>query len=260
MATLQVRATARTTDRPRAKPETFARARKVENFYARALRRVARVVGEIIGAFPAGDPQSLPGMAAALARYAEALEPWARATAGRMIAEVAHRDRRAFEIYAGKMSRALREELQSAPTGAALRQYLDENVALIKSLPIEAGRRVHDLTIKGLEDSTRASEIAKEIMRSGEVTESRATLIARTETSRTATGLTKARAEHVGSTHFIWRTAEDSDVRPSHRKLDGKVFRWDEPPECDPGHHALPGAIWNCRCYPEPILPEIGAD
>ncbi len=45
----------------------------------------------------------------------------------------------------------------------------------------------------------RASEIAKEIMRSGDVAKSRATLIARTEVARTARVLTQARAEQAVS-------------------------------------------------------------
>ncbi|MFX5937705.1 phage head morphogenesis protein, partial [Acinetobacter baumannii] len=80
-----------------------------------------------------------------------------------------------------------------------LQELLAEQVDLITSIPREAGQRVHELTLKGLEDSTRASEIAKEIMRSGEVAKSRAMLIARTEVSRTATSLTQARAQFVGS-------------------------------------------------------------
>jgi SPP1 gp7 family putative phage head morphogenesis protein len=117
-----------------------------------------------------------------------------------------------------------------------------------------AYERVHKLTLEGLSNGTRAKAIAAEIMRSGDVSESRAMLIARTEVARTSTEFTRARAEQIGSTHFIWRTARDRDVRQSHAHLEGKTFRWDAPPECDPGHHALPGCIWNCRCWAEPVF------
>lgn len=194
-----------------------------------------------------------------LEKYAEALEPWARATVTRMLAEVNNRDARMWAEQAQAMGIALRKELHGAPTGEAMRQLMEEQVTLIKSLPIEAGKRVHELVIKGMEDSTRADEIAREIRRSGEVTESRANLIARTEVARSASTLTQARAQHIGSTQYIWRTSGDSDVRPGHKAMNGKVCEWANPPAVDENgrvmhHHA--GAIWNCRCYPEPIIPE----
>ena len=46
-------------------------------------------------------------------------------------------------------------------------------------------------------------------------------------------------------------------------EADGKFVRWDTPPPINEGtdkspriinHHA--GDIWNCRCYPEPEIPE----
>jgi SPP1 gp7 family putative phage head morphogenesis protein len=234
----------------------FIRAKKLERDYARRLRGVARHVGDIVRGFDLSSQVQIADILAALQAYAKVITPWANAVAGRMVAEVAQSEAQAWRKTSAALGRSLTREIETAPTGTAMRAILADQVKLITSLPIEAGERVHKLTIEGIANGTRAAEIAQEIMRTGEVTKSRATLIARTEVSRTATTLTQVRAQHVGSTHFIWRTVGDSDVRPSHRKLNGKAFRWDDPPECDPGHRALPGAIWNCRCYPEPILPE----
>lgn len=237
----------------------YKSARKVERQYTASLRRVARHIGEIVASIsPDGaiTPEALAAIDAALNRYADVIEPWSKAVATRMIAEVAARDEATWFDVSRKMGRALRKEIATAPTGKVMRERLADQVKLITSLPREAAQRVRALANEAIVQGTRPAELAKEIMRTGEVTESRAILIARTETSRTATELTRARAEHVGSTHFIWRTAGDSDVRPSHRKLNGKIFRWDQPPECDPGHHALPGAIWNCRCFPEVVIPD----
>jgi len=85
----------------------------------------------------------------------------------------------------------------------------------------------------------------------------RATLIARTETARTASVLVQARAQHVGAESYVWKTAGDWKVRPSHRKLNGTVHRWDDPPLSDlPDYHSHPGQIFNCRCVALPIIPE----
>lgn len=233
----------------------FAKVRKAETQFARQLRKVAHHVGTIIKGFPPGDPAALPALKRSLEKYADVIEPWAKATAGRMIAEVDRRDEKAWEETSKTMGVALRREIETAPTGQILRDYLGEQVKLIKSLPIEAAQRVYDLTIEGIENSTRASEIAKEIMRSGEVTVSRANLIARTEVARTASGLVQARAQHVGSVGYIWRTAGDGDVRPSHRAMNGKFVSWDDPPTLD-NMKGQAGMFPNCRCYPEPVIPD----
>jgi len=253
----------RRTDTPKDRA-AFAKVRKAEKQYATQLRKVARHVGDIIRNH---HPETSDGMAeirAILAKYAEVIEPWAKVAAGRMIADVGRRDEKAWEANSQAMGRALREELANAPTGQFLRAKLAENVGLIKSLPIEAAQRVHRLTLEGINNATRAGEIAKEIGRSGEVTVARANMIARTEVSRTASGLVEARSRHVGSEGYIWRTVGDSDVRNkdgnpvgSHRLLNGKFIRWDSPPVASTNgdrYHA--GCGPNCRCYPEPVLPE----
>lgn len=194
-----------------------------------------------------------------LRRYAEALNDWAEATALRMLRDVEAVDRAQWATLSAEMSAELRREILNAPTGQLMRERLAEQVTLIKSIPLEAAQRVHDLTLRGLETSSRGEDIRQSILASGNVAASRATLIARTEVARTASLLTQARAEFVGSTHYVWRTSGDSDVRTGHRAMNGKVFRWDDPPEVEENgrymrHH--PGQIWNCRCYPEPIIPD----
>nr|WP_253260894.1 phage minor head protein [Rhodanobacter glycinis] len=207
--------------------------------------------------FNPGDPQALPTITNMLDRYSEALGDWAVRTATKMLTEVDSRDRQSWMELAADMSKELREEIRTAPTGKLFQALLDEQVTLIKSLPTDAAKRVHELTIKGMEDSTRAKEIAKEIGRTGEVSASRANLIARTEVARTASTLTQARAEHIGSDGYIWRTSKDSDVRHSHKQMEGKFIRWDSPPTLSDGTTTHAGQIYNCRCYPEPVIPEV---
>ena len=51
-----------------------------------------------------------------------------------------------------------------------------------------------------------------------------------------------------GSTHYIWRTQDDSRVRPAHAANDDKIFAWNNRPET--GH---PGEDYGCRCWAEPV-------
>lgn len=229
---------------------------RIEQRYALQLRKVAQQVGSIVAPFTPGDMSQVPTIEQLLKAYSDMLKGWATQTASNMLMDVALRDEQTWKVLAKDLSRGLREEIRNAPTGVVMRQLLAEQVDLIQSLPREAAQRVHRLTLEGLEDSTRFTEIAKEIQRTEEVTTSRAVLIARTETARTATTLTQARAEAIGANSYIWRTSGDSTVRSDHKKLNGRIFQWRDPPVADDrtGARANPGCIYNCRCWAEPII------
>lgn len=234
-------------------PHNPVKLARAERQYQSALRQVARQVGAFIRGFDPLDPETLPTIDVLLANYAEALKPWAKRTALRMLNEVNHRDIQAWKATASTMSREINKEILTADVGNTFKRLMDEQVGLITSIPLEASQRLHRLTIEGLADSKRASEVIGEIMRSGQVAESRAKTIARTETSRTATAFTQARALHVGSQGYVWRTSKDADVRPSHKAMNGKFVRWDDPPMLDKmtGHA---GCLPNCRCWTEVVI------
>lgn len=195
----------------------------------------------------------------ALDDYSRMLAPWARSVAEYMVADVARRNAKAWKEQGEEMSRALRAEITQAPIGAVYQQLMAEQVNLITSLPTKAAERINKLATESMITGERAeSSIQEEIMRTGKVSENRARMIARTEVSRAATTLTQARATYAGSDGYIWRTVGDHDVRHTHRKLEGKFIRWDSPPKTDEGlapYHA--GAGPNCRCFPEPVLPDL---
>jgi SPP1 gp7 family putative phage head morphogenesis protein len=204
----------------------------------------------------------VPTLEKLLKAYADALKPWARKTAQKMIGEVEARDRDYWSSLGNAISAQLRNDILRAPIGHAMREILDGQVHLITSLPTEAAERVHELTLKGLVNSSRAASYVEEIRRSGEVTQSRAVLIARTEVARTASVLTMERAKAAGSTHYTWETSEDGDVRPGHAEMQGKVCSWADPPavmENGKFMHFHPGTIWNCRCWPRPLIPGLEA-
>lgn len=239
----------------------WEKARNLEARYARNLRQVAQQVGSIVdGLFGGGarllsEPSALAAVKDALDKYARLLRPWAEATAGRLVADLDRQDRAAWRRNTKGMAAALRDELLNAPTGQTLRELQAEQVKLITSLPTEAAERVQRLALAGVENSSRAGTIYKELMDTGEVTKSRANTIARTETSRVASNLVESRAKHVGSEGYIWRTSKDTDVRDSHKKMEGKFVPWDKPPTLD-GLTGHAGCLPNCRCFPEPVLPE----
>jgi len=238
---------------------TYLRARRAEQQFGRTLRSLARRCGELTQQML--DPTDLIGssgrLRSLLHKYAQTLRPWAQEVAKRMVLDVQRRDDTFWAEQTKAMARALTEEIKTAPIGLALRERTQEAAALIMSLPLEAAQRIEKFTVRALSDSSRAPEVVREIMKTGHVTKSRAQLIARTEVARTASLLVQVRSEHVGSTHYRWMTVGDIDVRKDHRRLAGRVFRWDDPPIAGPnGMRYHPGSGPNCRCYPEPILPD----
>lgn len=139
---------------------------------------------------------------------------------------------------------------------------IEENANLIKTLPTDVAKKVtkdiEEMALKGM----RASEIAKVIReQTDKYSRASAKLIARTEVSKTTTALTKARCDNLDLHWYVWRTMEDGDrVRKSHRIMEGVLVNWNEPPSPEAlageksvgNYHA--GNIWNCRCYPEPLI------
>lgn len=239
------------------KRSPFEKSARVERQYAGALRGVAREIGRIVTGYDLDDPMYSTLVQQALGRYAELLKPWARVLASKIVTAINAQDEQAWARQSAQMSRALQREIASAPTGEALRRFMAENVELITSLPLDAAKRVHKLTIEGASQGTRAKEIADEIARTSDVTKSRALLIARTEVARTASALSMVRAEHIGCTHYIWRTSRDGDVRQSHKDMEGKVIAFSAPPTLSDGTTTHAGQIYNCRCWPEIIVPDL---
>jgi SPP1 gp7 family putative phage head morphogenesis protein len=244
--------------RRRAK-ERFAVASRMEAEYLRILKSLTRQIDAIVkGMVQKGKPVTNTfELQQALRNYAKVIEPWARAVATKMVERIARKNEAAWVQMGDSMGKAMRKELNDAPIGDTMRAFLNEQVVLITSLPIDAAERVHKLTQEALISSARAKTIADDILETGKVTQARATLIARTEVARTSSGLTMARAKHVGSTHYIWRTSKDGSVRESHAKMDGHIIQWDTAPMLSDGTQTHAGMIYNCRCYAEPILPDI---
>ena len=230
-----------------------------ERKYERQLVSVARQVGAIVDGFITRGLQtaSIEDLDQALARYADLLTPWGQHVTRRMHREVAWRELRAWSQTNPAVAATLRQELSQGPVARAFSALMAEQVDLIRSIPLKAAERVHERTREALIAGQRMETLIDEIMESGDVAESRARLIARTETARTASVLTQVRSEQVGATHYRWLTAHDEAVRPDHRKLEGKIFAWAEPPIADSksGARAHPGQIYNCRCVPIPLIP-----
>lgn len=96
------------------------------------------------------------------------------------------------------------------------------------------------------------------IRKSYGVSLNKAKFLARQETSLLMTKFKQTRYEDAGVNEYKWGCVVGSPrhpVRPIHKSLEGKVFRWDNPPiTSENGARNNPGQDYNCRCFARPIV------
>lgn len=134
-----------------------------------------------------------------------------------------------------------------------LQLFSRQNAQLITSIPVQELERVAGVVERGLQEGSRFEVIAEDIQKSFGITRRRAKNIARDQTAKLNSSLTKLRQQELGVEEYEWQTAGDERVRPTHRANAGKTFRWDDPP-AKTGH---PGTDVNCRCVAVPVLEGI---
>lgn len=195
--------------------------------------------------------------------YAETIDEWALSVSATMLKRAAQADYDVWRKVGKELSADMKKKLKEEGAGTTFRRLQAEQVRLIKSIPRTAAERVAKWAADGMTEGIRADVLAKKIRDElGGVTESRALLIARTETARARSNFTQARAQAVGSTGYIWHSVNDSGTRARHRELNGTTQRWDSPPVTDYGKggspiRSHPGYVFRCRCWAEPIFPKV---
>ncbi len=100
--------------------------------------------------------------------------------------------------------------------------------------------------LEGLERGQGVRQVAAMLRERVSVSQSRANVIVRTELARASNSAQRETQLAAGLTEFVWRSAADARVRPAHRRYNGNVYSWADPPEGGPGYSP------NCRCVSVP--------
>jgi SPP1 gp7 family putative phage head morphogenesis protein len=112
--------------------------------------------------------------------------------------------------------------------------------------------------LKSVVAGDRYEAIAKTLQRSYGVTANKAKFLARQETGLLMAKFKEVRYTSLGINEYKWKTVvgtPNHPVRETHKKLDGKIFRWDAPPiTSEDGRRNNPGQDYNCRCTAIPIV------
>jgi SPP1 gp7 family putative phage head morphogenesis protein len=202
-----------------------------------------------------GAPPDLLAPIRAAARKLGNLGTWAKRMVG--IAVEANRDSvdarlgRVIEQAIGvDVSRLLNA---NGPLLHSMREATAANIDMIKSIPEKYFDLVTETITSGWANGLRWESLVEGIQRDGDITENRAKLIARDQTSKMNSAFNQERQQQVGIDKYEWSTSHDERVRESHAELDGETFEWAGPPMVD-DEAVNPGEAINCRCVAIPIV------
>jgi SPP1 gp7 family putative phage head morphogenesis protein len=135
-------------------------------------------------------------------------------------------------------------------------RFVRRNTALITSIPQQSLSAVEQVIESGVQQGTRARDLARQITGLSKGTElsktrNRAALIARDQTLTHSAQLSRARQRSNGITKFVWRTVGDGRVRDLHEDRDGVEYTWADGAGAE---DTYPGDGVQCRCSSEPVL------
>lgn len=241
----------------------------VELAYVREMRSLTKALGKIVEgkvipaaakALPREDgtredalPSSLRAVLASVREQVRAVVA-ARIKAGIVTSILTSVD----GANLGEMSRVLgldRAKVAPSIGRSTLREWQRENVDLIRNMADRYVDEVEELVDDALVNGRRVESLARDIEERTSVSASRARLIARDQTLKANAQLSQARMREVGVTSYRWSTSKDERVREGHAKLEGRTFRFADPPVVDPsGRRANPGQDFQCRCVAIPVL------
>lgn len=170
--------------------------------------------------------------------------------------EAATKSTKGREIYS-----MLRQEMQQPKMRDRLYFLIQSNASLISTVPQIVGQHA----VHHVQQEQMAGRRAEDIMRDlkpymRNLKDWQVKRIARTEVAKADTAITRTRAEEIDLNWYVWETSQDARVRDSHRKMQGVLINWNDPPSPEalsrekPVGHYHAGNIYNCRCIALPMV------
>ena len=153
-----------------------------------------------------------------------------------------------------------------------MKASIQENVALIKSLPLQYEERVRGAVYRAVAGGGTLKSLKKELMKYAGMEERRAKLVAGDQTHKAFVSIAAKRMESVGVKKYMWvHTLMGKTHRPYHlRKWDGVSGKKNGHPnglngfifdihnlpiiEEKTGERGLPGQLPFCHCKLAPVI------
>lgn len=145
---------------------------------------------------------------------------------------------------------------------AALLKDYDKNMKLwIKKFSLDQIQTLRRKVEANAAQGYRFDQLIDQIEHQYNVSKTKATFLARQETSLYTSKFRQQKFTDHGFTHYRWATANDERVRdnphgPNHKRLNNRIFAYSSPPivDLETGRKANPGQDFNCRCVDVPIV------
>lgn len=148
-----------------------------------------------------------------------------------------------------------------------LEEAIQANINLITSIKTDFISELGDAVRKQLFEGERSTGLIQLIHERGKVTMNRAKFIARDQTAKLNAAIIKDRNEKLSIKTYVWVGANDNRERESHKAMNGKLCRFDDPTVYSDddgvtwkkrrsicGVELHPGEDYQCRCGAAPRL------
>lgn len=153
----------------------------------------------------------------------------------------------------------------------AIKEWVNANVNLIKTTQNQSMNKMREIITESWQQGRLIRDIEKDIQKHYtlvrtkmvdgieqeiDVTKRHARMIARDQIGKLNAEITRSQQKDAGVSEYIWSSVQDERVRDRHAYLNGKRFKWGEPPVVDEktGRCAEPGEDYQCRCVALPVF------
>ena len=144
------------------------------------------------------------------------------------------------------------------PLDKFVRQTIQQNVRLIKSIASDQYGEIERLIYKGAREGWSKDKISQKVFNQFDVSRGRANVIAMDQTGSLQGSINKnIQNEQLGLERFAWIGIPDNRIREKHAEIASNIggqdcYRWDDPPK-----GILPGMEVACRCWARPCNEEL---
>lgn len=161
----------------------------------------------------------------------------------------------------------IKKQLSALEKQQIIQEYIENIQTYSKKLLYDSNKELRTIIVgELLKENLTVEALTNIIQGRYGIAERHAKFIARQESHMAREKITKNSAKSLGFNHYVWQTVGDYKVRPmggtasymgdNHKRLDGKIFSFDDPPIVDriKGRKCNPGEDFGCRCTARVII------
>jgi uncharacterized protein with gpF-like domain len=132
---------------------------------------------------------------------------------------------------------------------------IEENVALIKSIPQQYSLEVQGIVMRGYSSGRDLSQISEQLQARYKITKNRAALISRDQSNKVNSVVNRTRQIELKIEEAIWKhSGPRKEPRKDHVDANNKPYKVSQGMLIS-GEYIFPGEKINCGCTSESILP-----